>query len=188
MNENKKSGSRWTLFAVVLAFVMPIGIAWWMVHVSPPADEALLNHGELIRPPVNLNQADSLAVLGQIPLGPSHWAMLYYTENCASECEQALAKLNGIHQVMGSSFERTQVALLSATPAPGALAKNNLSDAAAYARLSAAVAAGIRAESAADGIVLLDWRGQVMMYFAASHDPAEIKKDLKRLLRASKIK
>ena len=39
-----------------------------------------------------------------------------------------------------------------------------------------------------DGVVFLDWRGQIVSYFVIDADPANIKKDLKRLLRASKIK
>jgi hypothetical protein len=38
------------------------------------------------------------------------------------------------------------------------------------------------------GVVFLDWRGQIMMHFPDTALPADIKSDLKRLLRASKIK
>ena len=43
-------------------------------------------------------------------------------------------------------------------------------------------------EPVSDGVVFLDWRGQIVSYFVIDADPANIKKDLKRLLRASKIK
>ena len=44
------------------------------------------------------------------------------------------------------------------------------------------------AAEAEHGIVFLDWRGQIMMYFEVDAPSGDIKKDVKRLLRASKIK
>lgn len=172
------------LLIVVAVFVAPILAAWWLAHVAPPGDDRLLNHGTLLRPPLDIRATDELAALRAIPLAPGEWAMIYFTPgSCAEACTQAVDMLERIRSLLSHDATRVRIAVVTDTPSatavPGAVA-----DASARARLAAAAPAGAAPGS---GIVFLDWRGQLMLYFPDAAQPADIKDDLKRLLRGSKI-
>lgn len=183
--------ARVTLLLVVTAFVVPILIAWWMARVQPPASGShLVNRGTFIRPPLDIRADAALAPLTEIPLEPSEWALVYYAPGeCADACRDAIEMLQTIRSVLGQATTRVRVAAVLDHAADVPAATHLVADAAARARLAAAAAAGTGADTPLQaGVVFLDWRGQVMMYFADTSTPADIKKDLKRLLRASQIK
>ncbi|MGR8918613.1 MAG: hypothetical protein ACU85V_03265 [Gammaproteobacteria bacterium] len=190
--ERKRGGlpPRLTLLLVVAAFVAPILIAWWFAFVSPPESSARLNRGVLIQPPLDARAERVLAPLGAIELGPGEWAMLAYTAGaCGTDCNATLGMLRTIRQVLGHDGTRVRIAALAdeagATDVGDAV--ELIVDAPARARVAAGVSAGGGPAAAASGVVFLDWRGQLMLYFADASQPGDIKKDLKRLLRGSKI-
>lgn len=173
---------------VSAAFVLPVLLAWWLARDGGPAlGGARTNHGAFIAPPLDIAADSGLAALDTIELGPGEWAMIVYgAGHCDAPCRQALGSIASIHRVLGHDGTRVRLVLVSdaATDAEPAV-RNRLVDANARALLAKAGAAA-RADTAADGIVFLDWRGQVMMTFAADAPPGDVKQDLKRLLRGSK--
>ncbi|MEQ8496202.1 MAG: hypothetical protein RLW42_18465 [Gammaproteobacteria bacterium] len=183
--------SRITLLLVVSAFVVPILVAWWMARVQPPVSGGhLVNHGTFIRPPLDIHADDALAPLGAVPLAPSEWALVYYAPGaCEDACVAAIEDLQTIRSLLGQATTRVRVAALIDRAGVNLAATHVVIDAAARERLARGVAAASGAgASREEGIVFLDWRGQIMMYFPDVSAPADIKKDLKRLLRASQIK
>ena len=190
MNESppERSGNpRLTLLLVIFAFVCPIGIAWWFVYFGNEQIGAdMLNHGELLSPPLDIREASELAPLRDLGLGPGQWAMVYVTTGaCDRSCTDELEKLNTIHTVLGHRGDRVQVAALLEQP----LAQNparisTIANPALSRHLLAMLPASAGSSS---HIFFLDWRGQIPMRFDGSAKPGGITKDLKRLLRASKI-
>ncbi len=187
VEKRKGLAPRYTVALVVALFVVPILVASWLALVSPPGGGSLLNRGTLIEPPLDVNADPVTAALAAIPLAPGEWAMIHYGPGpCAEACERAVGTLETIRSVLG--HDGTRVRIAAVVDAPGGAAHRVIVDPAARARLAAAVAAGGASDGAEQGVVFLDWRGQVMMHFADAGEPGDIKRDLKRLLRASKIK
>lgn len=174
---------RWTALLVVAAFVAPIGIAWWFVYVAPPAGGAMLNRGALLEPPLDIHADPALAPLGAIPLAPGEWAMIWFGAGpCADACRAGQERLAQVYRVLG--HDQTRVHRRAVAGAVGGDTGDNILVAPALtARLGAAT--GIERDGA---VVFLDWRGRIMIAYGPEQSPGDIKKDLKRLLRASKIK
>ncbi len=171
---------------VVAVFVAPILLAWWMAVARPPGEHGLVNRGTLIRPPIDIKASAALAPLGDIELGPGEWAMLYYAPTCGADCRAVQTMLTTIHSVLGHDSTRVRLVSLldEAVDAPGLQV---LANPAARRYLAAAVSTASDNNGHEQGVVFLDWRGQIMIYYSNVDVPADIKKDLKRLLRGSKI-
>jgi hypothetical protein len=178
-----------TASLVIAMFVGPIVLAWWLAVANPPAEQLdLLNRGTLIQPPLDIHSDAALSPLRAIELAPGEWATLYFSaDNCGQACQASLTMLDTIRSVLGHDGTRVKVvAVLDETASePHGL---TIVDSAARARISAAVDHYVADDQAGSGVVFLDWRGQIMLHFADIGAPADVKKDLKRLLRASKIK
>ncbi|MGB1882570.1 MAG: hypothetical protein ACPHUF_01585 [Gammaproteobacteria bacterium] len=180
--------SKLTLLLVVAVFVMPIAVAWWYATLG--ADRIggeMLNHGELLSPPIDTRDNSALSILSSLSLGPGEWAMIYLArEACDPACQAALEKLLTIHTVLGHHGERVR---LAATVSEDSAAQTSR-------RLEYFNEGGLRkalydglqpAQSNTAHILFLDWRGQIPIRFDGDAAPAGITKDLKRLLRGSKI-
>ncbi|MGE0485077.1 MAG: hypothetical protein AB7Q81_13120 [Gammaproteobacteria bacterium] len=180
--------ARITLLLVVAVFVVPIGVAWWYALVAPPDDGIhLLNHGAFLEPPLDIRHDDVMAPLRGIPLAPGEWAVLYFTAgSCEAACAEAVTTLDAIRTVIGRDATRLRIGALADAASPAMTVPHLIADPAARVRLAAATTAAAGGNVPALGVVFLDWRGQIMMFFADLSDPAGIKADLKRLLRGSR--
>lgn len=188
--ESRQAKSRWTLIAVIVAFVAPILLAWWLARGGGfRADDQLLNHGTLIRPPVDIAAAPALGILETIPLAPGEWAIVALNAGtCAAACEATLGTLLTLKSLLGNAATRVRVALLADQPAPPREGLVLLVEPGARAALAQRLRSVPGATGDGNAIVFLDWRGQIMMFYPDAAAPAGIKRDLHRLLRASKIK
>lgn len=187
-----KRAARWRNHLIALgilaAFVLPILIAFWFAVLQPhSAQRALLNHGTLIQPPLDTAADPATAPLARVPFGISDWGLLYYGRGpCAEDCAKGVALLATIRELSGKEGTRVHViALVDAASSPLANA-TTIVDSAAREFVARTVAArtGLARETA---IVLLDWRGFIMMTFPPDAPPIDIKADLQRLLKASAI-
>ena len=177
------------IILLVIIFVGPILLSWWFVNSDIDwSARGLSNHGELIRPPIDLlGQAATEPVFEFAALAPSHWAIFSLEkETCEDACQERINKLALIHSVMGSSQDRLRVFAL----APDGKAGDDatlLVDSQATEALLGLVAASDSGITLPQYFVV-DWRKQLMMRFPADAPPGDIKKDLSKLLRASKIR
>jgi hypothetical protein len=178
-----------TLIAVVAVFVLPLALAWWFAIASPEsAPRARLNRGTLLAPPLALAGDAALAPLAALSLAPSEWALVYYQAACDDSCRAKLRMLEAIREVSGQAATRVHIAgVVDVDGAQSRPSPRLIVDAEARAALEREVSArsGLALPAA---IILLDWRQQVVLAFAPSAPPADIKADLKRLLRASAIR
>ncbi len=180
--------SRAMLLFVVALFVLPIVVAWWMAVVRPPAGDALLNHGLLVEPPVDVGRSPAARAFRDIALAPSEWALIYLSDGtCEASCLRQIDVLSTIRELLGNDGGRVHVAVLIDSGKVELPRVQAMVDATARAFVARALAERVPAVGAS-GVVFLDWRGQLMMYFADGSRPGDIKADLKRLLRASAIR
>ncbi len=183
----KRNG--WVPLAVLAVFVLPILVAWWFAIMHPEAvPQGQLNHGELIHPPVDFMSTPAGPALAALKLAPADWGLMYFGAGpCASDCVRVVELLTTVRSLIGAQGARVHVAaLVDAAPAPVIDQALTIVDAGARALLAreAAARTGTRREQ---GIVLLDSQRLAMMIFAVDASPADIKEDLKRLLRGSAI-
>ena len=177
------------IILLVVIFVGPIVLSWWFVNSDIDwSARGLSNHGELVQPPIDLSQQQAAASMFEFAaLAPSHWAIISLENGpCESACQERIDKLALIHSVMGSSQDRLRVLAL----APAGHAKDEktlLVDPKASSVLVDLVQAAIEGDKTPQYVVV-DWRKQLMLRFPADAPPGDIKKDLSKLLRASKIR
>jgi hypothetical protein len=183
--------NRFILPLIVALFVGPIVVAW--LYVSGVFDwhrRGIVNRGILISPPVDLGQLGdhpSLRILRK--LAPSEWAIvLIEPDQCAQSCINALDELLIVRELLGEGGVRVSVhAITSGAAQPGSHVQRIHRDPEAIAALTKVFSS--RAQPAALPLIaLVDWRQQMMMRYPFDAAPASLQKDLKRLLRASKIR
>jgi hypothetical protein len=181
------SSSRLTAFLVVTAFVAPILIAWWMVRTpSLLADIGLLNKGTLISPPIDIASSEGYHPLRELEMSPGEWTIFFFSDSiCDGSCLKALNVLRTIRSLLGHSGTRVNVKGLF--PSENSDELDHLNDSGTLKHLSSEVAARIGIPTVTSGFFFLDWRGQIVSYFSEDANPADIKKDIKRLLRGSKL-
>lgn len=188
-NPRRGLSPRTILMLVIAAFVVPILIAWWMAFGRTDAQLAhLTNHGRFISPPLDIRTDPSTASMQDIPLAPGEWAVIHFTSGaCTEACAETAATLLTLKSLLGNAATRVRVVVIA--DAAGSLPREVITviDPAARQRLSSVTAVNASGPPSS-GIVFLDWRGQVMLFFPDATQPADIKSDLKRLLRGSKIK
>ncbi len=181
---------RTTILILLVLFVAPVVIAWFMAntHTFKPPGSELTNHGQLLQPPVDVRQHTGLQALANLPLQPSEWAMVFFSaEPCAADCYSALETLQAVRLLLGHDATRLYVALASdadAAAPPGPLLRTTTNPS-----LSLQAMIGERTgKSPKSGILFLDWRGQLVMFFAETGSPEGIKSDIKKLLKGSRIR
>ncbi|MBI2802417.1 MAG: hypothetical protein HYX63_19405 [Gammaproteobacteria bacterium] len=183
--------NRVTLLLIIAAFILPIVIAW--LYATGRLDlrgRALMNHGELLSPPIDLaalNPSPTLSPL--LKLAPSEWAaVVVEPTNCGDACVRALNELLVIRELIGQGGVRVSIHAL--------VAKDSNTESSHGARIHVdsklvkALASALHARqlAALPAVMLLDWRHQVVMRYAIDAPPRDILKDLQRLLRASEIR
>jgi hypothetical protein len=184
---------RWTIGLILAVCIAPVVASYLAYYVFPPGGRT--NYGELIEPQRDVSRVELAAVDG----GPGalsdlggKWVLVTLAPGaCDDACSARLWTIRQVRLTTGAERDRVERLLLitdSAAPAPSLLAEH---DGLRIARIAPAEAS--RAFPAAgsggpgDHVWLVDPRGNLMMRFPAHADPARMKKDLVRLLRASRI-
>lgn len=205
MNENadergRTRRGRLILVLITLVFVIPLLVAAWMQRVAlQDGVWGGTNHGELIQPPFPLRDFllpsydGAVFTLGDLK---GKWTMLYVApavEECSEECRRMLYYMRQVRLALNKDTQRVQRVLLAAPESPwldevareyegtrivfdigGPTSPRQQLVEATQGRLKA-------------GIYLVDPLGNAMMVFAPETDPRDILKDLKKLLRISKV-
>ena len=177
------------LVFLVSLFILPIGIAWFMVRSEFFSDAAeLVNNGALLSPPIAIDNHDKFRDLNDIALQPGHWAVIYFDAgDCRKRCQNALNTLQKVWLVLGHDGQRVKIRSIINTPPPLTPVENVAGNEVSV-RLGSEIRDRLKfQESPVSGVVFLDWRGQIMLYFPNMENPGLLKKDLKRLLRGSKV-
>jgi hypothetical protein len=175
------------LFFGPLLLVMLMRSSWWQYQPS-----GLKNNGHLVQPPVHLSLNEAQGIEGK-------WLILYVLDqSCDQACTESVTALRQIHRAAGRNGEHLAIVLLSNTQLEPAL-RTRLE--AIYPEFNFVVNPDHTALNTLESIntdiatepmesdnihtYVLDPMLNVILAYRASAEPADIHKDLKRLLKWS---
>lgn len=151
------------------------------------------NRGNLLSPAIDLRATEAVDGLFETArLQPGEWVLTFIEDGpCGTECRQVLDKLLTIRSLLGYSGQRVRVIALSELESTLPLAANHtghvLTDPAAHSALTERLVNATGTPLSAL-IVFIDWRRQLVVRYDRDAAPEDLKKDLKKLLRASQIR
>lgn len=196
---NSKQKNTLTLVVITIAFLSPILLSFWLVNQENVLEaRGSSNYGKLITPPRPIDNLDLLDPVADKPYQlHGKWNLVYVTDVCNADCMNNLYRMRQIHIAMDKHSLRVQRVLLM-TQAETASLMPQLND---YAGQRVIVEPGLdkallltRFEQvpgdqplAANRLYIIDPLGNLMMSYAPDIDPRNIMKDLKKLLKASRI-
>jgi hypothetical protein len=190
LDEARRRRNRIKLLAILAVCAAPVIASYFTYYVIKP--DGRTNYGELIEPQVGLAGLELRAGASQ-QQGLAHlrgkWVMVTLADDaCDAACEQRLVTIRQVRLTTGKDRDRIERALLVAgpPPTPALLAEHEGLQVVATDRDS--IARLRRAAGSDDpGVLIVDPLGNLMMRYPAAPDPNRMKKDLAKLLRASRV-
>lgn len=182
------------LLAILLVCAAPVIFSYLMYYVFPPAGRT--NFGELIQPqrPVpelTLSQPDGTPYAFKALLG--QWVILHIDAGaCEAACQSKLYAMRQQRTMTGKDRDRIdRVWLVSDSTAPDASMLEREYAGTVVLRADAAQLQTLfpvePGRSLRDYLYIIDPLGNLMMRFPADGEPARIRKDIGRLLKASRV-
>jgi len=195
--------SRQALVLLGLLFMTPAFVAWVMHNSTEQGwrPEGTTNRGMLVHPARPLSLPVEMMIAGQTANDflQGKWTLLYIGDaDCDAVCNENLYKMRQIRTAQNENMRRIQQLYLvrdEAIPAPlAALLEKDYKDT-AVTLLAAEQAAQIApyfliddvSMQAAERVYIIDPLGNLMMYYPPDAAPGGMLKDLKKLLKYSKI-
>ena len=158
-----------------------------------------LNYGQIITPPIQLEDLSLIDPLNTERNDTLHgkWSMIYVAESCDEICMGNVYRMRQIHMGIGKHSLRVQQVLFLTNEHPGELSKLFINYAGQQvistdsvdldALLGKFRSEKIITPTKAGHIYISDPLGNLMMSYPPEINPKGILKDLKKLLRASRI-
>jgi hypothetical protein len=194
MDRNKQSKGRWKLFAVIAVCATPMIASYLTYYVIKP--QGRTNYGALLDPrKYPIPDLGSVGIDGK-PLAldayKGKWLMLYVgPSDCDSRCKSRLHEMRQLRVAQGKEMERIERVWLITDQQPLETMVMREHEGVRLLRVAPApLKAWLPADAGttpADHMYLIDPLGNLMMRFPKDADPNRIKKDLSKLLRASRI-
>lgn len=198
--ENIKKSNRLTIILVVVMFVSPLVLSWYVFNYTDFLEmRGMSNKGDLIEPvrplgdlalidPLNDERKDSLF---------GDWNLVYVTETCEKQCMDNVYLMRQIHASMDKHSLRVQKVLLLTNQSASEL-KEKLVEFKGQQVINVGLihvnemVEKFRLNEADDPlkmnrIYIVDPLGNLMMSYEPNVNPRDIYKDLKKLLRGSRI-
>lgn len=195
-DERRTRAGRWKMLLVLAVCAAPVIASYFTYFVIRP--EGRTNYGSLIQPPRAAPDGLPLHDLAGRPVAPGslkgQWLMVVVAGGaCDAACEQALLLQRQLHEALGREKDRVDKVWLVADDAP--VRPEVLQGIAAYGSMPAVLRvprdALARWLEPAEGraleqhLYVVDPMGAWMMRAPAQPDPARLKRDVEKLLRAS---
>ena len=199
--ENSRAVSRGKLLALIGIYAAPLLAAWlWLGYVRSNEGAGVSVNGELIKPAVPLKAFDLADADGQardVDSLKEKWSMLYFADgDCSEACEKSLYNMRQVRLSTGRRMDRVQRVLITPQVKEMSALLKDASEGLAVLGGTPEQIDSLRQQvvKAQDGmgecvdcVYLVDPFGNVMMRFAPDLDPKKILKDLKHLLKVSRI-
>jgi hypothetical protein len=190
MTEPRKRSGRLQLLLIAAVFLGPLLVAAWLYFSGGALQpQGRANHGTLLEPVVNLDDA-----LPGSPITGLHeglWLLVYANPDaCEEECRDRLYAGRQMRLMLGREMDRLGRIFLHGETAPDTVflaAEHEGLVAMQDRELSDLLAAGTPATEPGGGYYLVDPHGNLVMYFSPTLAPRDIVDDIKRLLRLSRI-
>jgi cytochrome oxidase Cu insertion factor (SCO1/SenC/PrrC family) len=190
--EKKRSLGRWKMFGILMVCAAPVFLSYFMYYVVRP--DGRTNYGSLLNPIVDASKLNvtvdekpaTLATLKgkwlMVTVGPS---------NCDDACVERLYLNRQVRETTGR--EKDRIELVWVITDTGQPLKKILDAYPTVKRVSAnpsAITSVLPVENGStvnEHTYIVDPLGNVIMRFPAKPDPSKMKKDMSKLLRASRI-
>jgi hypothetical protein len=185
---------RWKLLAVLAVCAAPLIFSYLTYYVIKPTGRT--NYGDLLDPRLYpIPALNSTALDGKpesLDAYKGKWLMLQAAPgDCAQACKDQLVAMRQLRLMQGKGMERIERVWLITDATPLDTLLMRVVDGTRFLRAdAAAVAKWLPVEpggNVADHIYVIDPLGNLMMRFPKNADPAKVKKDLGKLLKASAI-
>ena len=195
MEEHKEQKTgRWKLFAVVAICAAPMVASYLTYYVIKP--QARTNYGALIDP-----RAHPIPLLGSTSLDgqpatleeyKGKWVMLQVDESdCLEKCQSKLYEMRQLRLTQGKDMDRIERVWLVTDAQPLETRTLREYDGTHVLRVNpVALKAWLPVEdgtTVSDHLYMIDPLGNLMMRFPKDADPNKMKKDITKLLNASRI-
>jgi hypothetical protein len=198
VEQTKSTGAqrtgRWKLLAVVAVCAAPMIFSYLTYYVIKPTGRT--NYGDLIDP-----RQHPLPTLGATGLDgkpaelaalKGKWIMLQVAPgDCQQRCKDQLVAMRQLRLMQGKGMERIERVWLVTDNAPLDTMLMKVIDGTRMLRVPpGAVTAWLpvaQGSAVTDHLYLIDPLGNLMMRFPKDADPAKVKKDIGKLLKASAI-
>jgi hypothetical protein len=187
-----KSNGRLKMLFILLVCATPVFVSYFMYYVVKP--EGRTNYGTLLTPPVDAGKVpvviDGKAATLEALKGK--WLMVTSgPSSCDAACVERLYLIRQVRETAGKEKDRvTQVWLVTDAQVP----RKEILDAygavqmiRAEGKLLDAVLPAQLGQSVGEHIFVVDPLGNVILRFPVKPDPSKMKKDLSKLLRASRL-
>lgn len=196
MDQNKlnQNRGRWKLLLVLLVCASPLIFSYLTYYVIKPSGRT--NYGALIDPRQYPIPALGSVGLDGKPLGleayKGKWIMLQAAPgDCQQACKDQLVAMRQLRIMTGKEMERIERVWLITDDSPLDTVLMRVIEGTRFLRVKPElVKAWLPVEQGgdiADHVYLIDPLGNLMMRFPKQADPAKVKKDLGKLLKASAI-
>lgn len=192
-NSQQKKG-RWKLFAVIAICASPMIASYLTYYVIKPDDRT--NYGDLIDPRAYPIPALEARTLDGKPTGldayKGKWVMMQISDAaCPPSCRERLHDMRQLRLAQGKNMDRVERVWLVTDDQPLETQLIREYDGTHILRVDPnklnAWLPTDAGTSVSDHIYMIDPLGNLMMRFPEDADPNKIKKDLSKLLRASRI-
>lgn len=190
----RKSAGRWKLFAVIAVCASPLIASYLTYYVIKP--EGRTNYGEFIDPRAHPIPALNSASLDGKPLAldayRGKWIMLQVNSgDCNEACQQKLYAMRQLRLTTGKEMSRVERVWLVTDKKPVETMLLRQYDGMHLLRADQdSVARWLPVETGttpSDHLYMIDPLGNLMMRFPKDPDLNKVKKDLNKLLKASRI-
>ena len=194
----KSTKNKLIIVIISLVFISPVLLSYWFLnHTDTVEDRGTTNYGRLIQP---LRQLENYALVDPFSPDSKHqlhgkWNLVYITNICADTCIDNLYRMRQLHIGTDKYSPRVQRVLL--------MTQGSVEDLTAKLTdykgqkvimpddmpelVSQFLAAGIEQPLLQNRLYIIDPMGNLMMSYAPDTPPRGILKDIKKLLRASRI-
>ncbi len=190
----QQSKSRWKLFLVIAICASPLIASYLTYYVIKPTGRT--NYGDLIDPRAYPIPALAATTLDGQPTGldayKGKWIMLQVSDAaCEEPCPTQLHDMRQLRLAQGKDMDRIERVWLITDDKPLETMLMREFDGTRMLRVNPDVLKKWlptdKGTIAADHIYMIDPLGNLMMRFPKNADPNKIKKDISKLLKASRI-
>lgn len=189
MDQPRKKKGRIQLILIMLFFLGPLFVAWWLYfgQIWQPAGRT--NNGELLDPVMNLWERQPTPAL--IAESGNKWLMIYANRApCDNSCRHSLHMLRQSRLVLGNEATRVQRVFLHGDTPPDKVFLEEQHQGLITIRddgLFQLLNENRPGEIQPGGIYLVDPLGNLVMYFSPDLDAGDMVDDIKHLLDLSRI-
>ncbi len=196
LSRSVRNRKRMTLIALMALFLSPVIAAWlW-------TPDTFRNRGELIDPPRPLVNVQMISADGtNVDLATlfGRWTYVFFVEaGCDESCKQLADAIERVRLTQGKNEKRVRLMMITLNPdSLSSLEEIRLN-------IPKTIVLGVSASQKdqllrqfmlrggesmpqSDNVFLVDPMGNLMMNYPAKTDPTDLRKDISRLLRASRI-